>query len=235
MHIAIVDDEIAEINNLSNKVKAYLDKLPLKYEIFVFTSGEELLKADCTFDVVFLDIQMKELSGMAAAKKLRSAGVDSFIVFVTVLQEYVFDAFEVSASDYLLKPVEDARLARLMDRICQSISEREKSSLAIFSRGNNCTTISLHDILYCEAVNHKINIHTKNQIHDSTFKIEQLEARLDYRFFKCHRSYLVNLDYVCGYKDGLAHLENGEKIPVSRLRGQEFALKILQYMKKKGC
>lgn len=235
MDIAIVDDEINELNALSDKVKSYAEKQSISCQISTYTSGSELLKANQHFDLIFLDIQMQGLSGMETAKKLRFDGIGSYIVFVTVLQEYVFDAFEVEASDYLLKPVDGNRFSRMMDRICGSLQERGKRSLIISSKGNTCKSILLQDILYCEAVNHKINICTKTEAHECYFKIEELERQLDDRFFKCHRSYLVNLDYVCGYQDGLALLEIGQKIPVSRLRGQEFSMKILQHMKRKGC
>lgn len=235
MDIAIVDDEKNELQLLLNSVKLYTEKQSFPCQIVTFASGLELLRANRPFDLLFLDIQMPELSGMEVAKKLRLDGIRSYIVFVTVLQEYVYDAFEVEASDYLLKPIDDGRFCRMMDRIFTGLQERKKSSLIISSRGNTCKSISLHDILYCEAVNHKISIYTKTGTHDCYFKIEELEHQLDGRFFKCHRSYLVNLDYVWGYQDGLALLENGRKIPVSRLRGQEFSLKMLQHMKKKGC
>lgn len=234
MKIAIVDDDKNQLKLLSDKVNSYLEKLPSPFQIITYPSGTELLKASRPFDLIFLDIQMQELSGMETAKKLRLAGNSSYIVFVTVLQEYVYDAFEVEASDYLLKPVDDKRFERMMNRICSSLQKRNKSSLIITSKGNTCKSVSLQDILYCEAVNHKINIHTKTGIQECYFKIEELERQLDDRFFRCHRSYLVNLDYVCGYQDRLALLDNGAGIPVSRLRGHEFSLNMLQHMKKKG-
>ena len=64
-------------------------------------------------------------------------------------------------------------------------------------------------------------------------KIENLERKLDNRFFKCHRSYLINLQYLKSYKTGQAYLVNGETIPVSRLRGEEFSQIVLQYMKER--
>lgn len=235
MEIAIVDDQTSERKLLSDKVKLYSEKLPGPCRIFTYTSGWELIKANRPFDVIFLDIQMQDLSGIEVAKKLRLAGNTCYIVFVTVLQEYVYDAFEVQATDYLLKPVDDNRFCRMMDRIYSSLQGRGKNSLIVSSKGNAFQSILLGDILYCEAVNHKINIYTKAGVQACSFKIEELERRLDDRFFRCHRSYLVNLEYVCGYRDGLAALENGGKIPVSRLRGQAFSLKMLQHMKQKGC
>lgn len=235
MEIAIVDDEKDERKILSDKVKSYMEKQALPCQIDTYTSGSELLKANRPFDLIFLDIQMPGLSGMELAKKLRLDGISSYIVFVTILQEYVYDAFEVEASDYLLKPVDDKRFCRMMDRLYSSLQQRGKSSLIIASKGNTCKSISLRDISYCEAVNHKIRICTNTGAHECYFKFEELERQLDDRFFKCHRSYLVNLDYVCGYREGSAFLENGQKIPVSRLRGQEFSLKMLQHLKRKGC
>lgn len=232
MDIAIVDDEIQALQAVSDRVIAYAKQRALPCHIFTCTSAEALRKANRTFDLIFLDIQLQSLSGIELAKKLRAEGNNSYLVFVTALPEYVYDAFEVTASDYLLKPIEEGRFLRMMDRICSSLQEREKSSLLIPSRGNACKAVSLRDILYCEAVNHKTLVRTKTEVHSTSFKMEELCARLDDRFFKCHRSYLVNLDAVCGYTDGLALLESGEKIPVSRLRGQEFSMKILQHMKK---
>ena len=62
-------------------------------------------------------------------------------------------------------------------------------------------------------------------------RIEKLEARLGSGFFRCHRSYLINLKYLKGFKNGTAYMEGGREIPVSRLRGREFSEVILRYMK----
>ena len=161
---------------------------------------------------------------MDVAKTLRQGGVKSAIIFITVLHEYVYDAFEVEASDFLLKPLNDLRFSRTMDRIYKCLS--------LISKGNTCRLLRLKDIYYCEAINHRIEIHMNGIVHECTLKIKELSQQLDSRFFLCHRSYFVNLDFVVGYADGQAILMNGEKIPVSRLRGQEFSKAVLRRMKE---
>ncbi|MHC1722120.1 MAG: LytR/AlgR family response regulator transcription factor [Aminipila sp.] len=231
IRIAICDDEDIMICELNNKITTYMKNTPSPYQIISFSNAEELLKSTEVFDVIFLDIQMQGITGMEAAKKIRESGTESYIVFVTVLKECVYDAFEVEASDYLLKPVEDERFSRTMTRILHYIEERGQASL-IIQKSTGYKAIRFADIFYCEVINRKIYIYTKHGIVDYYFKIEELERQLEPHFIRCHRSYLVNLQYVCGYENGMAQLENGEKIPVSRSRQQPFVKAVLNYMKE---
>lgn len=231
--IAICDDERYMLSLLEGKISAYMDKNKIDYKIWKFERAEELLACPQTFDLVFLDIQMGQVNGMEAAKKLREKGNNCFLVFVSVLQEYALAAFEVEAANYLLKPVDDAKLSRTLDRIFQRIEIDEKQYLTV-QQGHVLKIVKLSDILYCEVVKRKIHIHTKYGIIDYYCKMEDLEKVLPEPFFKCHRSYLVNLQYVCKYQAGYAGLENGESVPVSRLRQQDFSLAMLSYMRAKG-
>lgn len=231
IRIAVCDDEDIMLCELTNKITTYMKNTNNPYQVIPFSNAEELLKNDTCYDIVFLDIQMKGMSGMEAAKKIRETGSESYIVFVTVLKECVYDAFAVEASDYLLKPVEDSRLIRTIDRMMHYIEDREKSKLTI-QKSTGYKSIRFADIFYCEVINRKIYIYTKQGIIDYYFKIEELERQLETHFIRCHRSYLVNLQYVCGYENGMAQLENGEKIPVSRSRQQSFVKAVLSYMKE---
>ncbi len=230
--IAIVDDNTNDRADLSQRVEAYLKERAMLFSVHVFACGADLLNCTRDFDLVFLDIQMDGISGIETAEKLRAHGTTGHIVFVTVLNEYVFDAFDVEASDYLLKPIDNQRFERMMNRICSSLQKTSKPGLLITSRGNTCSLLAFDNIFFCEAVNHKMMIHTRDEVFECYLKTEELRSRLDDRFFQCHRSYLVNLKHVCGYGNGLALLENGEKVPVSRLRAREFSQKLLQYMKE---
>ena len=78
----------------------------------------------------------------------------------------------------------------------------------------------------------KVYLHlTSAEVVDFYDRIENLEKKLDSSFYRCHRSFLINLKYLKGYKNGTAAMEGGKEIPVSRLRGKEFSNVILQYMK----
>lgn len=230
--IAICDDEERILSELAHKIESYMEQTNYLSQVFAFPNAELLLNSPEVFDIIFLDIQMGGMTGMEAAQKLRQEGSESFLVFITVLKECVYDAFTVEASDYLLKPITDERFAAAMDRIFGHIGDREKNRLLI-QKETRCKSIPFADIFYCEAINRKIYVHTKQGVIDYYFKIEELEKQLGSSFFRCHRSYLVNLKYVCGYENGLAELENGETISVSRLRQQDFTKAVLYYMKER--
>ncbi len=228
--VAVCDDEETMVSDLKEKITCYLNMKSRKFKIDTFPDAKSLLRKDAHYDIIFLDIQMEGINGMEAAKKLREAGKESFLVFVTISPEYVYDAFEVEASDYLLKPISPKRFSRTMERILHYISDQKKHCLSI-QKGPYCQFVRFEDIIYFEIINRIIYVHTQHEVLDYYYKIEELEKQLDSCFFRCHRSYLVNLRYVCSCDKGMAHLENGERIPISRLRQQEFLSAVLLYMK----
>lgn len=233
--IAICDDEIFILDELTEKIQDFFQSAHIDVKIIKFSSGSSLLQYNGHLDIIFLDIQMKELNGMETAKRLRSQNYKGFLIFVTVLEELVFHSFEVKAFDYLVKPINHTRFIQTMKRLLCDIQNSSDSNLLV-RRGSECTIIPFDDIIYCEIINRKIFLHLiHGEILDYYEKIEALEKRLDGRFFKCHRSYLINLKYLKSYKNGLAYLDNGDTIPVSRLRSEQFSSVILQYMKEWGC
>jgi DNA-binding LytR/AlgR family response regulator len=233
IRIAVCDDEKSMLAELNKKITVFMGQTMLSYQVFSFLDAEALFDNNESYDIVFLDIKMEKTNGFDVAKRLREdVGSDCFIVFVTILKEYVYDAFEVEASDYLLKPLEDERFKRTMNRIIRYIQDKKNSSLTL-KKGLYWKSIPFADIYYCEAINRKIYVHTKQEIIDYYNKIEDLEKQVDTRFFKCHRSYLVNLQHVCGCATGFAELESGEKIPISRLRQPDFLQAVLFYMKER--
>ena len=120
-----------------------------------------------------------------------------------------------------------------MDRALRWL-ERDAAKNLVIQRGSDCQVVPLSDILYCEVLGRKIFIHKKDGIVlDYYDRLEDLEQRVDSRFFKCHRSYLVNLDHVGGCQDGQVLLSQGERIPVSRLRERELTQALLRHMKER--
>ena len=95
--------------------------------------------------------------------------------------------------------------------------------------------VLLEEIVYCEVWGRKVYIHQKDKtVIDYYEKLKQLEQYLDNRFFRCHRSYLVNLDYVCGCREGEVFLSQGGNLPVSKLRERDLAQAILRHMKERN-
>ena len=232
---AICDDEPLMAQELAGHLADYMkENLITAYSVSSFSDGRALLDAIDRFDVIFLDIQMEQPDGMETAKLLRRRGDHSLLVFVTVLKELVFDAFQVEAYDYLLKPLDMARFKQTMDRVLRSLDRKTAEDIVI-QRGTGCEVVFLSDIVYCEVLGRKIYLHKHDgTVSDYYDKLEDLERRVDGRFFKCHRSFLVNLDYVRGCQDGQVLLAQGERIPASRLRERELTQALLRYMKERG-
>lgn len=231
--VAICDDEPLMVQELAGHLTSYMrEKQITAYSVSSFSNGRALLEGG-GFDVIFLDIQMESPDGMETAKLRRRREDHSLVVFVTVLKECVFDAFQVEAYDYLIKPLDSARFHRTMDRVLRFLERRTAKDLVI-QRGTGCEVVLLSDIVYCEVLGRKIYLHKSDgTVSDYYDKLEGLERRMDGRFFKCHRSYLVNLDYVRGCRDGQVLLSQGERIPASRLRERELTQALLRHMKKR--
>ena len=232
---AICDDEPIMAQALAGHLAEYMkENLITAYDLSSFSDGRALLDAGGSFDVIFLDIQMEQPDGMETARLLRRRGDHSLLIFVTVLKECVFDSFQMEAFDYLLKPLDSARFHQTMDRALRSLEQRTAGDLVI-QKGTGCEVVLLSDIVYCEVLGRKIYLHKSDgTVSDYYNKLEDLERRVDGRFFKCHRSYLVNLDYVRGCQDGQVLLSQGERIPASRLRERELTQALLRYMKERG-
>ncbi len=234
IQIAICDDEPLMAQEISDHLSQYMEETNRTgYCVSRFSSGRSLLESDCPFDLIFLDIQMERPDGMETAKLLRRRGNRSLLVFVTVLQECVFDAFEVEAYDYLIKPLDSGRFRRTMDRAVRALERRTEKSILV-RQGTSCSVVPLAQIVYCEVQGRKVYLHQSDgTVLDYYEKLDHLERRVDGRFFRCHRSYLVNLEQVRGIRAGQAILQQGGPIPVSRLREQAFTQALLRYMKER--
>ena len=231
IRIAICDDEKYMSDHIRTLVSDFFRKKNREISLRMFSSGEELLSYNGQIDILFLDIQMKDMDGMETARRLRADKFRGFLVFITVLKEMVFQSFEVQAYDYLVKPVDKKQFEKTMDRLYASMQNASEDSLLV-QQGYEGRIIPKDEIVFCEIIDRKIYLNlASGEVVDYYERIENLETKLDNRFYRCHRSYLINLKHLKGYKNGTACMDNGKEIPVSRLRSKEFSGVVLQYMK----
>ena len=231
IRIAICDDEKHMSDHIRSMVSDFFRKKNQEISLHMFSSGEELLSYNGHINILFLDIQMKGMDGMETARKLRADQFQGFLVFITVLKEMVFQSFEVQAYDYLVKPVDKKQFEKTMERLYASMQNASEDSLLV-QKGYEGRIIPKDEIVFCEIIDRKIYLNlASGEVVDYYERIEKLETKLDNRFYRCHRSYLINLKHLKGYKNGTAYMDNGKEIPVSRLRSKEFSGVVLQYMK----
>lgn len=238
LQIAVCDDEIRAAENLAEKIANYMNFKKRECRVSKFISGEALLQAvlagEGVFDAIYLDIRMSRLNGIETARLIRKTDEKTKLVFVTVLKEYVFDAFEVSPVNYLLKPIEDEKLFSTLDKITAAENGEKVQSLVIGTR-ERVERVLLENVVYCEVLNHRLFVYEKDRMHEYTGKIDELEKSLSEDFFRCHRSYIVNLRFVQRFRQGFAHMESLEKIPVATRRRSDFMKALLNLQRKEVC
>lgn len=232
--IAVCDDELLECLNISAKIRTLMEEMQIPCSIEQFRSGGELLKALGRLDLIFLDILMDGMDGMETARKCRELAFEKMLVFLSSSPRYVWDAYDVEAFHYLVKPVEEEKLKNVLRRAAHR--ERELSGpYLVASKERQKRKIFLDAVLYFEIRGRQITVREGREFFTYYEKIGVLERQLQGKgFFRCHKSYLVNLKHVDAYNRQEVVLDNGEKIIIARRRYEEFCQEILSYMRKNG-
>ena len=238
INIAICDDE--------PNIRAYLASLiraqSCPCEIVEYASAGDCLADHREIDLLFLDIELApdRPDGMALARKLRerAAGTQPVIIFVTGYERYVFDAFDVGAFQYLLKPVDEEKFAQVFARAVEQIQANRENTqqgrVLTLRSASTSRTVPLDSIRYIESSDHKVVLHLRDGEFACYAKIRDLERELQGRFFRIHKGYLVNLSYVDGYSKTEVTLTNGEKLLLSKYKYQDFVRAYLQFLKGGG-
>ena len=216
MRIAICDDEKKFLIRLRNLiVKSY--PASGKLRISEFPTGEQFLlqfKAD-QFDAIILDVEMKKLTGLEVAEKIRETDQSVIIAFLTSHQEFALKGYEVNAFRYLLKDQPEHMYIKQLRSIYNEYHQTHMSFPVQLS--NKIFNISVSDIIYFEIYKRVIVLHTKNNKYQFKGKLSEIEE--DERlvsFIKPHKSYYINLAYIHNIEPVRIIMKNGDIIPLSR-------------------
>lgn len=236
IRIAICDDE--------KNIRLYLSRLIKKQNIDCtiaeYAHPDDFLSAHRETDLLFLDIRLndsgrKDISnGMDLAKEIRSreSGPQPLIIFVTGYDSYVFDAFDVGAFQYLMKPIDEDKFADVFRRAVKQILDnagKRKTSLTVSLAGTR-KIIPLEQIYYMESHGHKIVLHLKDGILEYYGKIGTMEQELQGQFCRIHKGYLVNLSYVESYDRTEVTLTSGRRLNLSKYKYDSFVKMHLQFI-----
>jgi two-component system, LytTR family, response regulator LytT len=195
----LVDDEAPARSELAYLLAAHGDVVVVGEAA---NAAEALELAErAVYDVVFLDVEMPGLTGVEAAPLVRERADPPAVVFVTAHAEYAVEAFAVEAFDYLLKPVDPQRLARVVERLRERTRENavpvEKIPV-VAARGTEL--LDYDQVHYVQAEGDYSRVHTYDRSYLSTSSLGELEEKLGPRFARIHRSHLVNLAKVSGVR-----------------------------------
>lgn len=241
-HIAICEDDLTQQRNLYRMVSRWCESHGYIAKILMFAKAEALLFAweeEMEFDVLLLDIDFgKEcMNGMELARKIRQKDEYSSIIFITALKEYMNQGYDVRALHFLVKPLEEGRLWEVLDVVQRSRQAKEK--FILLELDGQVQRIAVSQIVYAEAFSHSIVLHfLKNKEHfyqEYKLDLKELEHQLlGQDFFRCHRSYLIALSYVCRIGKGEVVLENNIHLPMGRTKEKKLYEAFLEYHKRTG-
>lgn len=231
--IAVCEDDTLQNQNITDMISEILNSYNKIYSINKFISGEELLSSSYEFDIYFLDIQMNNISGIDTAKEIRILHKNVIIIFITGLKDYVFDAFDVNAFHYITKPINENKFKEVLNSAIRSLSKKDKFLIAKTS--SYSYKVYLKDIVYLESNQRKIILHTTYDTIEYYYKISDLENELsEDNFFRCHKSYIINLKYVQSFDSNFIILENSDKVYVSKYKLTDFSKAFMYYLKNEA-
>ena len=217
--VMVCDDLAEERASLGRMVEAYCRRKAIELSLESAAGGEELLDRwrPGRWDLVFLDIFMPGLSGVETARRLRQKDAACALIFATTSQEHGLESFELRVMDYLVKPFDQS----LVDQALDWFVQRETIRLQQISVGGEWQTqwVRPSDVVWLEMRRHTATIQVGDRAYEVRRTMEALETELDDdRFFRCHRSYLVNLDRVRTLEERDFLMEDGTRIPISAKR-----------------
>lgn len=236
INIAICDDMEEELEIISSYVSKNLKELNISFKISSFNEGQDLIDHMRSFneveDIVFLDIYMKFSNGIDIAKKIREFDKECKIIFITSSKDYAIDSYDVGALYYILKPIDEKKFSNAI-KIAIDALNKENKQIVIKNR-KGTYRISYKDILYAESKARIVNIYLKyGGVISFYSKLDDFIQDLkDERFLKCHKSFLVNMDYILKIENADIFIEENKTIPISTANISAIKEKYYDYLLK---
>lgn len=236
--IAICDDDIETTSNIEDIMYIYANQHNIDISCDIFFDGQEMVQyieeQNLKYDVIFLDIEMKYLNGMEAARKIRENDKMVILIFVTSHSDYAIEAYDVHPFQFIVKPIDE----RIVNKYFQQASELITAGDGYFEYSYNKEyyRLLLQDIVYFESDRRKICIYLKDgsyrQYYDKISNIEKKlkDSKLD--FWRIHQSILVNSRYI--FRKAFDHIElqNGQKLSISEGKRKELNLRYVNMLTK---
>ena len=198
INIGICDDEASMRRLLRAPLEQKLQLLGADYRIFEYDCGETLLTRPETewLDILFLDIEMKQLSGMETARNLRKRDSHTLLIFVTAYPDFVFQGYEVHAFHYILKPYEERKIQAVLEQALEELGKHREQYFTLEQK-SGILRIPLKRILAFSSDRRKVVISLKDGSRPDFYgKLDEVESGLPDYFVRCHNRHLVNLNFV---------------------------------------
>lgn len=234
MRIAICDDEAFFRDSLREQLSVYEQEWRMDFLIYEYSDGKELLETNLTFDLIFMDYQMKFCNGIDTVSQLRKKNNDTKVIFISSYKDVVFESLKVQTFRFLVKPVEQEKLYEALSSVIQELNQIYHIIVKDTVLQKN-KAIRESDIIYAQAD----NIYTDIVISDTTYRYMGTIAALEHElcgefFFRTHRSFIVNMNFVDSYTKKEILMKNGHRAILSKSRYNDFIDSYFSYLKRKS-
>lgn len=231
MNIAVCDDDPHDLNSIAQLIEKIAREENIECTLARFDDGTALLEAieaGASFHALWLDVMMPKMGGIELAAALRARQDNTSIVFVSLNWEMALRGYEVAASRYLIKPLEEEKLREAL-LFCYRAGLAKHELMLPTARGMR--RLSIHEIVYIETWGRGVRVALKEGQEEVCMKISELTALLpSQQFVLCHRTLLVNLDYVRYLRYCELELKNGGTLPVSKYRQNAIRERLMNYL-----
>ena len=230
MKIAICDDEA----HIRAQIAGLIAETDTNAQTIEYASVKELASAGEQYDIYFLDIQFPDGDGVELARQIRRADKTAVIVFITGSREYIYDAFDVGAMQYLVKPLDEEHFQSVYAKAMAECAKRHAVQKVVIQTRWATDVLDARDILYAESSLKKVLIHTQLKSIEYYGSLKDLEKLLGDGFYRIHRGYLVNMAYILHYGGDFVTVSGGERLYLSKDRYADFVKTYLQYLRNGG-
>ena len=225
LKVAFCDDERSELDIINKYMESLLKSYPeIIYDVYL--SADELLehykraKTEEFYDIIFLDIDIGGLNGVSVAEEIRKADEQALIIYMSKHDQYVWNCFYTKPTDYLVKPVKQEVFNASLISAYKELAARD--DVFRFFDDFEYTRLFTDNIIYFDCQGRQSIAHTTEGEYEFTMRKKDVYEQLNKETFVIiHNSYIVNVKYVLRLKFDKAVLQNGEVLPISRLRTQE--------------
>lgn len=229
--IAICDDEQMDRDEIVRMTKEICEREQLQAELSCFANAEELQRAverEGGFDLLFMDVMMPGKTGMDLARILRKDGQEVPIVFISSSRDMALQGYEVAASRYLAKPVQESYLR---EALLFCLEQQQKKAGLLIPVCGVMRRIDAADICYLEINGRKTRVVEREGTLETSLSLDELEHMLEGQgFLRIHKSFLVNCSQIHTLSASAVVLTDGRELPVSKHRSKEVRTAFFQYM-----
>lgn len=230
MNIAIGNKRINISILIKEKILETSKKLNIPVNISIFTNGTELLIDKNKFDIIFLDTDMNDITGIQIANCIRITNNTTKLIFISDNDELVFQVLKYQPYRFIRKRYLNNELKEAILSFFQSA---KNSNTFICRTGNINIPVNLNEICFFEIFGHNIEVHTVNKKFHITGTLNTLQNQLEpFGFMRIHKSYLVNIKHILNFDSKNITMSNMIVLPFSKYRNAEFKRKIKDYNRK---